>query len=387
MPLSLLPGYEGLNQGLAPSLGDFDPQLNLEPQRGPSSFEHLEKYFDKSTGDFTAPPSVIRQKSEESAMAGWDEWLNAKKQQVREAAQQSPSTTRTRAKLEEQYRSEVMAEINRRRQRAKQMFKDDTAGVQMLKGRFALQGEAKKAGNILYRDALGEGAKQLNGVTTIEGLNDGVQMLLRKYNGNPVVQKRIADFFGMEITREGDITRGTNLAPEQIEPFTKMLVKGATSIESQRKAGKKKEPKKEERTALQKEYDRYVKKNPEYTGDILQFSRDKKEQGVKTPTPVSWKNAADLVDRDFGKQDPMGNIIVTPELAGMRRIAQGKLVELQDEEGTPLAAVQKSIKFARQMEKDFWKQMEKAEDNEAMQGATKKGFEELFGYIPQMKIR
>jgi len=108
----------------------------------------------------------------------------------------------------------------------------------------------------------------------------------------------------------------------------------------------------------------------------------------KQPTPVSWKNAADLVDRDFGSQDPMGNIIITPDNAGVRRIAREKLVELQTAgKGTPLAAVQESVKYARQQEKDFWSQMEDAKDNDAMKAATRKGFEQIFGYIPKLKMR
>jgi len=136
----------------------------------------------------------------------------------------------------------------------------------------------------------------------------------------------------------------------------------------------------------QKEQKRTDAEEIAYQGKLAE-AKAKGGEG-KQPTPVSWKNAADLVDRDFGSQDPMGNIIITPDNAGVRRIAREKLVELQTAgKGTPLAAVQESVKYARKQEKDFWSQMEDAKDNDAMKAATRKGFEQIFGYIPKLKMR
>lgn len=112
----------------------------------------------------------------------------------------------------------------------------------------------------------------------------------------------------------------------------------------------------------------------------------RKPMGIaKTPTPVSWKNAADYVRGRFGKQDPLGNFVVTPELANMHRMAQKKLVELKKiGKYGPLETVNMAEDFARNVERGYWILLEK---NPKDQEKIKREYRNQYGYIPQIRSR
>jgi len=103
----------------------------------------------------------------------------------------------------------------------------------------------------------------------------------------------------------------------------------------------------------------------------------------KEPTPVSWKNAADYVSLRFGKQDPLGNIIVTEENSGKQRIAQKKLVELKKQgDIEPLDAVNIAEDYARAVEEKYWQIVDAGEyDIETIQ----KDYKNQYGYIPSRR--
>lgn len=107
----------------------------------------------------------------------------------------------------------------------------------------------------------------------------------------------------------------------------------------------------------------------------------------KTAAPVSWTTATNNLGKRFGKQDALGNIIITPELAQSHRVAQKKLVELKDSGLSPLDAINKSEEFARNVESRYWLYIDKAKkekNTKAVEDANK-AFKGKYGYIPRTR--
>jgi len=88
----------------------------------------------------------------------------------------------------------------------------------------------------------------------------------------------------------------------------------------------------------------------------------------------------------FGKQDPIGNIILTPELAGMHRISQKKLVKLKREGIKPLDAINQSEDFARNIESRFWQYIDAAKTKEQRE-KIERTFKTKYKYIPRIRPR
>lgn len=117
--------------------------------------------------------------------------------------------------------------------------------------------------------------------------------------------------------------------------------------------------------------------------------------GPKEPSPVTWTTATKQLSRRFGKEDPMGNIIITPELAGMNRIAQRQLVKLKKQGVEPLEAINIAEEFARHIDSKYWKYADKINQNENLNRKQKekeiKGFNKQFrtryGYMPRIRPR
>lgn len=108
----------------------------------------------------------------------------------------------------------------------------------------------------------------------------------------------------------------------------------------------------------------------------------------KTPSPVTWTTASKNISNRFGKQDALGNIIITPELQGMNRIAQKKLVELQKtKEYEPLDAVNISEDFARNVENRYWEYLDATEGDEDLILKVENQFRIKYGYVPKRRAR
>jgi len=108
--------------------------------------------------------------------------------------------------------------------------------------------------------------------------------------------------------------------------------------------------------------------------------------GEKDPSPVTWTTATKQIGMRFGKQDAMGNIIVTPDLANVHRLAQKKLVELKKSGVKPLDAVNQAEDFARNVENRFWQYMEKVKDKKEKEN-LRRTFKKKYGYVPRTKLR
>ena len=109
-------------------------------------------------------------------------------------------------------------------------------------------------------------------------------------------------------------------------------------------------------------------------------------QGEKQPPPVTWTTATKELKGRFGKQDPIGNIILTPELAGMHRISQKKLVKLKREGIKPLDAINQAEDFARNIESRFWQYIDAAKTKEQRK-KIERTFKTKYKYIPRMRPR
>lgn len=111
------------------------------------------------------------------------------------------------------------------------------------------------------------------------------------------------------------------------------------------------------------------------------------------PSPVTWTTATKSLGVRFGKQDSLGNIIVTPELQHSHQIAQKKLVELKNAGVEPLDAVNKAEEYARHVEDRFWLYISDAQENKELSRkdrenkleSIRKNFKSRFGYIPRTK--
>ena len=119
---------------------------------------------------------------------------------------------------------------------------------------------------------------------------------------------------------------------------------------------------------------------------VESFKKLGKIKEPKMPSPVTWTTASKNVSYRFGKQDALGNIIITPELQGMNRIAQKKLVELQKtEEYKPLDAVNISEDFARNVENRYWDYLDVAEKDKDLIMKVKKQFRKKYDYVPKRR--
>jgi len=111
------------------------------------------------------------------------------------------------------------------------------------------------------------------------------------------------------------------------------------------------------------------------------------------PSPVTWTTATKSLGLRFGKQDPMGNIIVTKELQKQHSIAQKKLVELQEEGLEPLDAINKSEQYARHLEERYWQYHKEAIKNKKLSRKERKtyikrlkdAYKSKYGYVPRVK--
>jgi len=104
----------------------------------------------------------------------------------------------------------------------------------------------------------------------------------------------------------------------------------------------------------------------------------------KEPSPVTWTTATKRVSARFGKEDPMGNIIVTPELAGMHRVAQKELVRLKKQGIEPLEAVNRAEEFARNIEEKYWEYVRNPERSKEQVKEFKKEFKNRYKYLPRI---
>ena len=91
----------------------------------------------------------------------------------------------------------------------------------------------------------------------------------------------------------------------------------------------------------------------------------------------------------IGKQDAIGNFIITPDNQNSHRVAQKKLVELKASGIKPLDAINKAEDFARHVEGRYWKFIKSAEGNRKTKGANiakvNKAFKAKYGYIPRIR--
>ena len=111
------------------------------------------------------------------------------------------------------------------------------------------------------------------------------------------------------------------------------------------------------------------------------------EPTKKEPSPVTWTTATKQLSRRFGKEDPMGNIIITPELAGMNRIGQKKLVQLKKEGMEPLEAINVSEAFARHIDSRYWTWIDAPNRTKKDIGDFNKQFKTRYGYTPRIRPR
>lgn len=109
-------------------------------------------------------------------------------------------------------------------------------------------------------------------------------------------------------------------------------------------------------------------------------------------TPVSWTTATKSLSSRFGKQDALGNIIITPDLQNAHRVAQKKLVDLQKSGMEPLDAINKAEDFARHVEDRYWVyfgNIEKSDigraDKDKKKADLNKSFKNSYGYIPKVR--
>ena len=177
------------------------------------------------------------------------------------------------------------------------------------------------------------------------------------------------------------------------------------------KAGKEREAKEEKRRTLLKELLKETpaqkraatekaktageirRSNLEYEKQIALRKEQRKYEGgkeQKQPSPVTWTTATKELKGRFGKQDPVGNIIITPELAAMHRIAQKRLVALKKQGIEPLQAINIAEDFARKAEEKYWQYIDSIKgrpDIAKLKQAIDGKFKKIYNYVPRMRPR
>ena len=142
-------------------------------------------------------------------------------------------------------------------------------------------------------------------------------------------------------------------------------------------------------TGLVGQFQEMHKRMPKNIEELKTFKKNLELPSQRTP--VNWTTATKEVSNRFGKQDAMGNIIITPDLQGMNRIAQKKLVELQKVgKAEPLDAVNIAEDFARNVEKRYWEYLDAAQKSREKQKNTQRvtsQFKTKYGYIPKLRPR
>ena len=134
-----------------------------------------------------------------------------------------------------------------------------------------------------------------------------------------------------------------------------------------------------------KTYSQEKKIRPNLTRKQLKSELAKAKETDKTPSPVTWTTATKELKGRFGKQDAIGNIIITPELQHSHRISQKKLVELKAAGVKPLDAINQAEDYARNIENRYFEYFEAAGNNSANREKVKKAFKQKYGYIPRVK--
>jgi len=143
-----------------------------------------------------------------------------------------------------------------------------------------------------------------------------------------------------------------------------------------------------ERAAAKAERDKPVEFQKWQLAQQGGYKGDFAEWAGKNPTEVSWPGAVKIVDTEFGKQDAMGNIFVSPELQNVRNMAQDLLLEYQQAgDKSPHEAARAAIKDSKKLEAAYWNQLEAAGGDVAREQLIKDGFRSLYGHVPTKKRR
>ncbi len=233
-----------------------------------------------------------------------------------------------------------------------------------------------------------------------QGLPKVIQSVFKKAPGqltpqeNEYLQKAIIPMFQKQVTDSviSKVRAGQGYYKRMMDEFEKgqqAEVKVEDKAEADRRYRVEQERKdREEKRKIEKEARDITKAEEEEDklewvvnrkeGLKRQVTPEKADQLIKTgdwkrgrpiteedrkPSPVTWTTATKAVERRFGSQDPMGNIIITTEVAGMHRVAQKKLVELKRQGIEPLDAVNQAEEHARTIEKRYWEFMDSYKDN------------------------
>jgi len=132
-----------------------------------------------------------------------------------------------------------------------------------------------------------------------------------------------------------------------------------------------------------KEGDQVVTK--EWTGSEWKTKatgRRFKEPEPKEPQEVTWTTATNNLSKRFGKQDAIGNIIITLDLQHRHRLAQKKLVELKRQGIEPLDAINQAEDFANKVEENYSLYL-KAAKTEEQKKQVGDQFKAKYGYLPR----
>ena len=123
---------------------------------------------------------------------------------------------------------------------------------------------------------------------------------------------------------------------------------------------------------------------PEGTVEYLEGTKEPPKGWIPYSKPggdVTWTTATNNLSKRFGKQDAVGNIIITPELQNRHRLAQKKLVELKDANVDPLKAVNEAELYANKVEENFNLYLKSAKTKEQKE-KVKNQFKAKYGYLP-----
>ena len=104
--------------------------------------------------------------------------------------------------------------------------------------------------------------------------------------------------------------------------------------------------------------------------------------GLDTKGEVTWTTATNNLSKRFGKQDAIGNIIITPELQNRHRLSQKKLVELKNQGVEPLQAINEAENYANKVEENYKLYLDAAKSDKDKK-KIRNAFNVQYGYVPR----
>lgn len=126
---------------------------------------------------------------------------------------------------------------------------------------------------------------------------------------------------------------------------------------------------------------------------LADIHKAEKDLTQRTTGELTWNQALTVLDREYGSRHPDGQWVITPELRGAHSVAMTYLNNLRLKGEDAMTAANKAINFVKQIEADYWDDMQEVANitdstiREQKQQEVNQQFVKNFGYLPYKRGR